>query len=61
VKAFIADDRRLQTVQSLLKSPGLICLKKPRIEQREADIGQRKDAHDKEETPAPTDPHIILR
>ncbi len=39
-----ADDRRLQSFQFLLKSPGLIGLIKPRVKQRKTRIAQRKDA-----------------
>jgi hypothetical protein len=59
VKVFITDDRRLQAIQFLLKSPELIRLIESRIKQRKADIAQRKDANEKEKVSAPTEPRIV--
>ena len=61
MKVFIAADRRLQTVQFLLKLPGLSGLKEARVEQDEAHVAQRKDANDKKEVPAPTEKRTISR
>jgi hypothetical protein len=58
---FSANDRRLQTVQFLLKLPGLSSLKEARVEQYEAHVAQQKDANGKKEVPAPTDKRIISR
>jgi len=44
MQGIIAGDRRLQSVQFLLKTQGLIGLIKPCVEQCEASIAQRKDA-----------------
>jgi hypothetical protein len=61
MKVFIAADRRLQTVQFLLKLPGLSGLKEARVEQDEAHVAEHKDANGKKEIPAPTDKRIISR
>ena len=59
MQGLIADDRRLQSVQFLLKSPGLIGLKESRVEQHEADVTQGKDANGKEKISAPTETRIL--
>jgi hypothetical protein len=61
MKVLIAADRRLQTVQFLLKLPGLSGLKVARVEQDEAHVAQHKDANGKKEVPAPTHKRIISR
>ena len=45
---------RLRILQGALKSPGLIGLKDPPIEQHDGAVTQRQDAHDKKEVLAPT-------
>jgi hypothetical protein len=47
--------RRLRILQGALKSPGLIGLKDPPIEQHDRAVTQRQDAHDKKEVLAPTE------
>jgi hypothetical protein len=47
--------RRLRILQGALKSPGLIGLKEPPVEQHGGAVTQRQDAHDKKEELAPTE------
>ena len=58
---FIAAVRLPETVQFLLKLPGLRGLKQARVQQDKANVAQRKDANGKKEVPAPTDKRTISR
>src|SRR3990172_12735686 len=61
VKFFTAADRRLQTFQVLLKSPGVIGLVELRVDEDEADVTQRKDANEKKKSLAPTQKVVRTR
>jgi hypothetical protein len=47
--------RRLRILQDALKSPGLIGLKEPPIEQHGGAVTHRQDPHEKKEVLAPTE------
>jgi hypothetical protein len=55
VKVFTAAGSRSQPLQCFFKSTVLIGLIEPRVEHREADVTERKDANDKKEGSAPTE------
>src|SRR3972149_754742 len=57
-KRYTAVDRQPQTVQVLLKSPGVIGLVELRVDEHEADVTQRKDANEKKESLAPTQKRV---
>src|SRR5687767_11716898 len=63
VRALVADDRWFQVLQCLFKLPALIGLIKPRVEQDEAAVTQRKDADGQKKVSIATEkptghPHI---
>lgn len=55
MKVFTVAGSRAQPVQCIFKSMALLVLKAIRVEQREADVTERKDANDKKEGSAPTE------